>query len=289
MGKEALICSISPAMITENLLFDAIRRKKSYLCIGLDPDPSRMPAGITRDAEGTGHFCRQIIEATEPFAVACKINSAFFETLGSRGWDLMQELFGFCRERGLWTIADAKRGDIGNTSEAYARAFFDVLGADAITLSPYMGRDSVQPFLDRPGKTAILLALTSNPGHADFEMLELKDGRRVFEAVMEKSAGWERKGNLMFVVGATRAAEIEGIRKICPEHFLLIPGVGAQGGDLETISRLGLTRQGGLLVNASRSILYASAGEDYSLAAAGEARRMQEIMAVLLRDMGVLK
>ncbi len=280
---------LSPAMTTENQLFDAIRKKQSYLCIGLDPDPSRMPVGIARDAEGTGLFCRRIIEATEPFAVACKINSAFFETMGSRGWELMQELFAFCRARGLWTIADAKRGDIGNTSEAYARAFFEVLGADAITLSPYMGRDSVQPFLDKPGKTAILLALTSNPGHADFEMLELKDGKRVFEAVMEKAAGWERKGNLMFVVGATRAAEIEGIRKICPDHFLLIPGVGAQGGDLETISRLGLTRQGGLLVNASRSILYASAGEDYAPAAALEARRMQETMAVLLREKGVLE
>lgn len=256
-----------------------IRKKKSYLCLGLDPDPNKLPVSIPKTPEGILQFCLSVLETTVPFVVAAKVNTAFFESLGAKGWIIMGRLFEELNRQNLFVIADAKRADIGNTSEQYAKAFFDHLNADAITLSPYMGHDSIAPFLTRENKTAILLALTSNPGHADFEMQELKNGKRLFEQVLETAQTWPRRGDLMFVVGATRAAELEIVRAICPNHFLLVPGVGAQGGSLEVVSKMGMNQDVGLLVNASRSILYASVGEDFAESARGEAQRMQMEMA----------
>lgn len=255
-----------------------IRNKKSYLCVGLDPEPEKLPAHLPRNADGLIRFCKEIILHTSPYSVAYKLNSAFFEVFGEEGWRAMREVFMEVKKQGAFAIADAKRADIGNTSRMYARAFFEDLQADAITLSPYMGADSIAPFLDYPGKTAILLALTSNPGHADFEMQTLANGRRFYEEVILRSMTWERKGDLMFVVGATRSTELENIRKICPNHFLLVPGVGAQGGDLAETSRLGINSQGGLLVNSSRGIIYAGSGLDFAEKAGQAAQKLQQEM-----------
>lgn len=259
-----------------------ILKKQSYLCVGLDPDPTKLPTHISASASGFEKFCLQIIEATEEFAIAYKVNTAFFERLGSTGWQAMESIFKHLPGKRVFSIADAKRADIGNTSSQYAQAFFENLGADAVTLSPYMGSDSIAPFLQYEDKAAILLALTSNPGHSDFEMLELKNGNRLFEQVIKTALSWPKKGELMFVVGATRSSEIAAIRKICPDSFLLVPGVGAQGGSLKEISEFGMTSEVGLLVNASRSILYASSGKDFALKAAEEARSIQQAMAVFL-------
>jgi orotidine-5'-phosphate decarboxylase len=260
-----------------------IRQKKSYLCVGLDPDLEKLPEGLPRNAEGVLEFCLRIIEQTLPFAVSYKINSAFFESLGAEGWKVMELIFKHLSSREVFAIADAKRADIGNTSSHYAKAFFEILGADAITLSPYMGEDSIQPFLQYPDKTAILLALTSNPGHLDFEMQRLENGRRLFEEVLVKSQNWQRKGTLMFVVGATRGSELESIRTLCPDSFLLVPGIGAQGGDLREISDKGMNASIGLLVNASRSIIYASSGSNYAQTAGKAAFDVQQEMERYLR------
>lgn len=260
-----------------------ICKKQSYLCVGLDPDPTKIPAHIPKSAEGFVRFCEEIVEATEEFAVSYKVNSAFFERLGSEGWSAMEMVFKLLKTKNVFSIADAKRADIGNTSSQYAHAFFDNLGADAVTLAPYMGSDSIAPFLQFENKTAILLALTSNPGHSDFEMLELKNGKRLFEQVIETALYWPKKGELMFVVGATRSSEIAAIRKICPDSFLLVPGVGAQGGSLAEISKLGMNEGVGLLVNASRSIIYASSGTDFASKAAEEASSIQQEMAGFLK------
>jgi orotidine-5'-phosphate decarboxylase len=259
-----------------------IIKKKSYLCVGLDPDIHKIPGHLNKNAEGVLEFCLQIIEKTEPFAAAFKVNTAFFECLGSEGWNAMETIFAELRKKDIYTIADAKRADIGNTSEQYAKAFFENLGADSITLAPYMGHDSIMPFLQYEEKAAILLALTSNPGHFDFEMQILQNGKRLFEQVLETSMSWPRKGELMFVVGATRSEEIQSIRKICPDNFLLIPGVGAQGGSLEKISRFGINDRVGILINASRSIIYAGNGKDFGEKAAAEAFDLQKQMAEFL-------
>jgi len=261
-----------------SLLTSQIRHKNSYLCVGLDPDPDKLPDGIPKSAQGILEFCLQIIEKTLPFTVAYKLNTAFFESLGAEGWKVMEILFSHLESRSVFTIADAKRADIGNTSRHYARAFFENMGADAITLSPYMGFDSIEPFLEYSDKTAILLALTSNPGHVDFEMQPLANGRKLYEEVLIQSQTWERKGSLMYVVGATRSTELESVRAICQDTFLLVPGVGAQGGDLKEISAKGMNRSVGLLVNVSRSILYASSGKDFALAAAKAAYDTQQEM-----------
>ncbi len=260
-----------------------IRQKNSYLCVGLDPDLEKLPVSIYRSPEGVLEFCLKIIEFTLPFAVSYKLNTAFFESLGAEGWKVMELIFKHLESREVFAIADAKRADIGNTSNQYAKAFFKNLGADAITVSPYMGYDSVGPFLEYPDKTAILLALTSNPGHNDFEMQPLQNGKRLFEEVILKSRDWPRKGNLMYVVGATRTSEMEAIRALCPDAFFLVPGVGAQGGDLKEISEKGMNSSVGLLVNASRSILYASSGLDYAKAAGKAAYDLQQQMEKLLK------
>lgn len=259
-----------------------IFQRSSYLCVGLDTDISKLPAHLNRDVDGMWEFNKAIIDATRPYAVAYKINTAFYEALGIDGWKLMDATVRYIGDS-HFTIADAKRGDIGNTADQYARAFFEQLPFDAITVAPYMGADSVKPFLQHPDKWAIVLGLTSNPGAADFEMKKLeatpsKPARYLYEEVLETVSGWGNPDNLMFVVGATQAAEFDNIRRICPDHFFLVPGVGAQGGSLEEISRRALNRDAGLLVNASRAIIYASSEKDFSEKAAAEAEKMKSEM-----------
>jgi orotidine-5'-phosphate decarboxylase len=226
-------------------------------------------------------FNKAIVEATADFCVAYKPNLAFYEAMGPKGWESLQKTLEIIPET-HFKIADAKRGDIGNTATMYARAFFDVYGFDSITVAPYMGSDSVMPFLDYPGKWAIVLGLTSNEGAEDFEQQELASGGKLYEKVIQQSASWGSPEDLMFVAGATRIEELKRIRELVPDHFLLIPGVGAQGGDLKAVSEATLTADAGILVNASRSILYASDGPDFARAALQEAARMQQIMEGLL-------
>jgi orotidine-5'-phosphate decarboxylase len=267
----------------------AIRAKQSYLCVGLDTDIRKLPPHLLTEADPVFAFNKAIIDATATYAVAYKPNIAFYEAQGPRGWESLQRTLDYV-PKDCFTIADAKRGDIGNTSGLYARAFFDKTAAglafDSITVAPYMGHDSVMPFLDYPGKWVILLALTSNPGSADFQRQPVdNETQELFEQVIEAAQQWvgpDSHERLMFVVGATQAEQLARIRQIAPRHFLLVPGVGAQGGSLADVSRHGLTPDGGLLVNASRSILYASSGTDFAEAAAAEAQAIQREMATYL-------
>ena len=268
-------------------LFEQIRSKQSYLCVGLDSDLEKIPPHLLQYDDPIFEFNRRIIEATLPYAVAYKPNIAFYEALGAKGWESLEKTLA-CIPSHIFTIADAKRGDIGNTSGLYAKAFFEKLSFDAITVAPYMGADSVQPFLAFEGKWVILLALTSNTGSQDFQQLPLASGKALYEAVIERSGQWASAEQMMYVVGATQAAHIAHIRQIIPEHFLLVPGVGAQGGDLAALSEAGLNAQGGLLVNSSREILYASSGEDFAEQAARKAAALQEKMAILLQNKGLL-
>jgi len=256
--------------MTRTALTGQIRNKESYLCVGLDSDIDRLPAHLrgTRDAQF--EFNRQIIDATLDYCVAYKINTAFYESRGLKGWEELEKTVRYIPSTHL-KIADAKRGDIGNTSAQYAKAFFDTLGFDAVTVAPYMGFDSIQPFLEYGDKWTIVLGLTSNQGANDFEMLSTPDGL-LYEQVLRKAAGWGTPGNLMFVIGATRAEMVGAIRTAFPDHFFLVPGVGAQGGSLEAISKSGMNRDCGLLVNASRAVIFASGGEDFA-ARAGEVCR----------------
>ncbi|WP_347158371.1 orotidine-5'-phosphate decarboxylase [Pontibacter chitinilyticus] len=251
--------------MTKEQLFEQILLKKSYLCIGLDTDPQKIPQHLLDTEDPVFEFNRQIIEATADLCVAYKPNIAFYEAQGPRGWVSLQRTLEIIPPD-IFTIADAKRGDIGNTSALYARAFFEQLDFDSITVAPYMGADSVKPFLKQPGKWVILLALTSNPGSQDFQMLQLADGNEeyLFEQVLRTSSTWATPGQLMYVVGATRADYVQRVRVLVPDHFLLVPGVGAQGGSLEEISRLGMNQQCGLLVNSARAIIYASSGTDFA-------------------------
>jgi orotidine-5'-phosphate decarboxylase len=265
--------------------------KGSYLCVGLDTDPQRLPAGLPKDADGVLAFNEAIITATLDHCVAYKVNTAFYEAMGRRGWEVLEQTVALIPDT-HFRIADAKRGDIGNTSTQYARAFLQALPFDAVTIAPYMGEDSVRPFLQFEGKWGIVLGLTSNPGAADFELQRLdREGRpMLYEEVMRTVAGWGTTDNLMFVVGATQTTQFESIRRILPEHFLLVPGVGAQGGSLKEISQKALTSEGGLLVNVSRDIIYASSGTDFSEAAGRAAHAYQSEMTGLLlprlRDIG---
>ncbi|MFC5409540.1 orotidine-5'-phosphate decarboxylase [Larkinella bovis] len=267
--------------MTANELYSNILAKKSYLCVGLDTDIRRIPAHLRREPDPVAAFNRQIIEATADYAVAYKPNIAFYEAQGPRGWESLQRTLEYI-PRACFTIADAKRGDIGNTSGLYARTFFDPassgLDFDAVTVAPYMGRDSVEPFLEFPDKWVILLALTSNVGSSDFQQLPVRT-EKLYENVIRTSQTWAGADRMMYVVGATRADELAHIRTLIPDHFLLVPGVGAQGGSLAEVSRYGFNSQCGLLVNASRSILYASSGTDFAQKAAGEARTLQQEMA----------
>ncbi|MFN6379927.1 MAG: orotidine-5'-phosphate decarboxylase [Flavobacteriales bacterium] len=258
-----------------NQLVNIIKERKSFLCVGLDTDPAKIPAGMS-----ILEFNKAIIDATRPFCVAYKPNIAFYECLGKEGWDILEETVDYIG-KDHFTIADGKRGDIGNTSNYYAKTFFETYGFDSVTVAPYMGKDSVEPFLQHPGKWAIVLALTSNPGSMDFQMLQAGE-ERVFEKVLRTVSSWGSIENTMFVVGATRAEMLADIRKIIPQHFLLVPGVGAQGGSLEEVVKYGMTNDCGLLVNASRSILYASSGADFATAAANEAKAMQQQMEMFL-------
>jgi orotidine-5'-phosphate decarboxylase len=269
--------------MTRQELINIIKKKKSFLCVGLDSEINKIPPHLLREEDPVFEFNRQIIDATIDFAVAYKPNLAFYESSGLKGWISLEKTMSYLhmKKDHVFLIADAKRGDIGNTSKQYAKAFFDILDADALTVAPYMGSDSVQPFLDYPGKWVILLALTSNKGASDFQYLESGDSH-LFEHVLRSSSKWGSPENMMYVVGATQAKQLETIRKIVPDHFLLVPGVGAQGGSLQEVAHFGMTKDIGLLVNASRSIIFASNKEDFAEKAREEAIKMQNEMKELI-------
>lgn len=264
--------------MTRQQLFEQIQRKKSFLCVGLDTDINKIPRHLLAEKDPVFAFNKQIIDATLPFAMAYKPNLAFYEAQGSKGWESLEKTMEYMPAE-AFTIADAKRGDIGNTSSMYARAFFKNMQFDAVTIAPYMGEDSVAPYLTYNEKWAILLAATSNAGSKDFQELELKTKGKLFETVIEKSAGWGSPDNLMYVVGATRPQSLLEVRNIIPEHFLLIPGVGAQGGSLKEVCKNGMNSQCGLIVNSSRGIIYAGEGKDFAKEAAKAAKHVQEEMA----------
>lgn len=262
-----------------------ILSKKSFLCVGLDPDPAKMPAALAeRGAAGVLDFNKAIIDATAPYAVAYKPNIAFYEVMGPEGVAAFEDTCRYIREKypEMFIIADAKRGDIGNTARMYARTFFDRMGVDAVTVAPYMGEDSVKPFLETPDKWAVVLALTSNKGSEDFQMITDANGHRVFERVVKRSLHWGSPVNMMYVVGATRGELIADVRRVAPRSFFLVPGVGAQGGSLEEVCQYGLIDEVGLLVNSSRGIIHASSGDDFAEVAAAKAAALAEQMAKIL-------
>lgn len=269
-------------------LFKLIQKKKSFLCVGLDSDQNKIPKHLFESDDPVFEFNKQIIDATLPYAVAYKPNLAFYESQGVKGIVSLEKTMNYLENfsSDVFTIADAKRGDIGNTSTQYAISVFDKAASgfsfDAITVAPYMGEDSVKPFLAFPGKWAIVLALTSNKGSDDFQLFTDVNETRLFEHVLERTSQWGTSDNMMYVVGATKAEMLVGIRKIVPNHFLLVPGVGAQGGDLQTVAKFGLNDHCGLLVNASRSILFASSGTNFAEKAALEALSMQKYMEAIL-------
>jgi orotidine-5'-phosphate decarboxylase len=265
-------------------LFEEIRAKRSFLCVGLDTDIARIPEHLLTHDDPVYEFNRAIVDATAAFTVCYKPNLAFYEAAGTKGWHSLAKTVQYIKAKypKIFLIADAKRGDIGNTSEMYARAFFADMKIDAVTLSPYMGRDSTDAFLKYPDKWAVILALTSNPSAADFEMQELASGEKLYERVIRTSMSWGTLDNTMYVVGATRAEMLAGIRKIVPDHFLLVPGVGAQGGSLEEVARYGMNSRCGLLVNSSRAIIYADNTVNFARAAGEKAKEMQGEMAKLL-------
>lgn len=268
-------------------LFKRIQSKRSFLCLGLDTDREKIPAHLLNNEDPVFEFNRQILDATSHLIVACKPNLAFYESLGPSGLQSLQKTMEYIRHNfpDLFLIADAKRGDIGNTSLLYAKAFFESMDFDAVTLAPYMGSDSIEPYLSYPDKWAIVLALTSNPGSSDFQLQSLTpQGERLYEAVLRKGSAWGSVNQIMFVVGATHPTLFEGIRKIVPDHFLLVPGLGAQGGDLAAIARHGLNTRCGLLVNASRSVIYASAHEDFARKAGEQAEQIQKEMETILEE-----
>lgn len=265
--------------MTRQEIIDHIKEKRSFLCVGLDSDIKKMPQWLVEEAGGDTYkalmtFNKAIIDATAPYCVAYKPNTAFYEAFGAEGWKALADTIAYIRENHPrhFVIADAKRGDIGNTSAMYARAFFNDLKADAITVAPYMGEDSVKPFLGYEGKWVILLALTSNKGSMDFQLIRDENGNRLFENVISKSQIWGSTDEIMYVVGATRGQMFEDIRAVAPDNFLLVPGVGAQGGSLEEVCRYGMTDDCGLLVNSSRAIIYASSESNFA-EAAGEAAK----------------
>lgn len=265
-------------------LFEQIQQKRSFLCVGLDTDLKKIPEHLLREDDPIFAFNKAIIDATTDCCVAYKPNLAFYESMGTKGWLALEKTVRYIRETypEQFLIADAKRGDIGNTSEMYAAGFFQDLPFDAVTVAPYMGEDSVKPFLKYPGKWVVLLALTSNKGSKDFQLATDSQGERLFEKVLRKSGEWGTDEQLMYVVGATQGSMFENIRKIVPDHFLLVPGVGAQGGSLKEVAQYGMNRQCGLLVNSSRQILYAGSGADFADCARREAINVQTEMASYL-------
>ena len=265
-------------------LINEIFTKKTFLCVGLDTDINKMPAHLKNEEDPIFAFNKAIIDATAPYCVAYKPNLAFYECYGLKGMLAFEKTIQYIKENhpNHFIIADAKRGDIGNTSKMYAQTFFEEYNLDSVTVAPYMGEDSVKPFLEYDGKWVILLALTSNKGSHDFQLTEDKQGERLFEKVLKKSQEWGTTENLMYVVGATQGKMFEDIRRIAPEHFLLVPGVGAQGGSLQEVCKYGMTKDCGLLVNSSRGIIYASTDTDFAEVAAIKAKELQEEMAVEL-------
>lgn len=258
------------------------------MCIGLDTDIAKIPPYLLEHPDPIYEFNKAIIDATHDLCVAYKPNIAFYEALGVSGWLSLEKTMSDIPD-GVFTIADAKRGDIGNTSSKYAHAFFDVMDFDSITLSPYMGKDSISPYLEYPDKWVIILALTSNPGAMDFQFMHgSEDNQRLFEKVLQRSQEWGTPDNMMYVVGATQASMIGDIRKVVPDHFFLVPGVGAQGGDLNEVAKYGLNDHCGLLVNSSRSIIYASGKEDFAEAARAEALKLQKDMERILGEAGLI-
>lgn len=259
-------------------LYQQIQKKNSYLCVGLDTDLSRIPSHLLQSDDPVFEFNKQIIDATSSYAVAYKPNIAFYEALGPKGWESLAKTLDYIPKE-IFTIADAKRGDIGNTSKLYAKAFFETMDFDAITVAPYMGVDSVKPFLEFNDKWVILLAHTSNEGSSDFQLLTDRDsGSALYEQVILKSRTWADADQLMFVVGATQAGKIDKIRQMASDNFFLVPGIGAQGGSLEEVSKYGMNSECGLLVNSSRAIIYASDKEDFAEAAGREASLIQKDM-----------
>lgn len=291
--------------MTRNELFEQIKKKQSYLCVGLDTDLSKIPKHLLKADDPVFEFNRQIIDATKDLCVAYKPNLAFYESLGPRGLESLEKTVKYI-PKDCFTIADAKRGDIGNTSKMYAKTFFETYGFDSVTVAPYMGKDSVTPFLEFKNKWVILLALTSNEGSVDFQMSMISQKSEVksqkaekeslptayrllpthlYEDVILKSQAWSTADNMMYVIGATHPQQFADVRKIIPDHFLLVPGIGAQGGNLEEVSKAGMNKQCGLLVNSSRQILYASSGPDFAGAARSEAMKVKGEMERLLQGL----
>ncbi|MFC0773182.1 orotidine-5'-phosphate decarboxylase [Terrimonas alba] len=281
--------------MTRQQLIEQIRQRKSYLCVGLDTDITKIPKHLLAAADPIFEFNKAIIDATKDLCVAYKINTAFYEALGLKGWEAMEKTVRYIGDE-HFKIADAKRGDIGNTSDQYAKAFFETLPFDSVTVAPYMGEDSVRPFLQYPGKWAIVLGLTSNAGAKDFELKRLaredlptgqagtnQGGELLYEKVLKTVSAWGSPGNLMFVVGATQADAFTNIRKLTPDHFYLVPGVGAQGGSLKDISEKAMNKDCGLLVNASRAVIYASNGEDFAMKARSVAEEYRTEMASYIK------
>lgn len=271
--------------MTKQELVAQIRNKKSFLCIGLDSDITKIPRHLLSEEDPVFEFNKQIIDATHDLAVAYKPNTAFYESRGAEGWFSLEKTIAYLNklESPVFTIADAKRGDIGNTSTQYAKAFFEQLHFDSITVAPYMGKDSISPFLNFEGKWAIVLALTSNQGAFDFQFFKNNENKKnLYETVLETTKTWGSEENMMFVVGATKAEMLQQIRKYVPNHFLLIPGVGAQGGSLEEVAKYGMNKDIGLLVNSSRAIIFASEGKDFAEKAREEALKLQRHMEKLI-------
>ena len=278
--------------MTKQELFENIQRKKSFLCIGLDTDINKIPEHLFDDSEDSMfEFNKAIIDATADLCVAYKPNLAFYESLGLEGWEVLERTVDYIRENypDQFIIADAKRGDIGNTSSMYARTFFGNMDFDSVTVAPYMGEDSVTPFLTYEGKWVTLLALTSNKGANDFQLMKDKaTGDRLYEKVLKTSQNWGTEENMMYVIGATKAEMLTDVRAIVPNHFLLVPGIGAQGGSLEEVAKYGLNSTCGLLVNSSRQIIYASPEKDYAQAAREEAQQVQTEMEIILKNAGLI-
>lgn len=275
--------------MTRKELIASIQRKRSFLCVGLDTDLKKVPAHLLQEEDPVFAFNKAIIDATAPYCVAYKPNLAFYESMGVKGWIAFEKTVAYLRENypDQFIIADAKRGDIGNTSAMYARTFFEEMDLDAVTVAPYMGEDSVTPFLGYEGKWVILLALTSNKGSHDFQLTEDAQGEKLFEKVLRKSQEWAGNDQMMYVVGATQGKAFEDIRRIAPNHFLLVPGIGAQGGSLEEVCKYGMTSECGLIVNSSRAIIYADATERFAQAAGEKAREVQAQMAQELDKYGI--
>mgnify|MGYP001200498698 CR=1 FL=1 len=275
--------------MTQSALLEQIKSKKSFLCIGLDVDQDLIPLDLKVEQDALFTFCKRIIEATAPYCVAYKPNIAFFEAYGLEGWRSLEKVMNFLNQQypEIFTIADAKRADIGNTSKHYAKAYFEQFEFDSVTISPYMGKDSVEPFLEYKEKHAILLALTSNEGSSDFQFINT-DGKLLYEQVIERSKSWQNADRLMYVVGATKAHALQKIRTLIPDSFLLIPGLGVQGGSLEEVAVNGLNHECGLLVNSSRGIIYASSESDFDKVAGSVAKDLQKQMAFYLRQKGII-